>query len=250
MVGEDAGMTPETIVLLHGFTQTGRSWEPIVATLAERYRSVRAPDLRGHGEAAARRPVSFAAIGADVLALVPAGEPFMLAGYSMGGRIALDLALSPAARGRIARLVLIGASPGIADAAERAARRDADDALADEIERDGIVAFARRWAAQPLFASQRPEVRAVAHAERLRNMPAGLAASLRGIGTGTMAPLWQRLPELAMPVALVAGEHDARFRALNERMAAAIPAATVHVVPGAGHAVGLEQPAALAALLS
>src|SRR5690606_15303415 len=129
---------PATIVLLHGFTQTGRSWAPTVAALGERYRAL-TPDLRGHGDAADARPVSFAAIRADVLALAPAR--FTLAGYSMGGRIALDLALSAEGRERVERLVLIGASPGIEHAGERAARRAADDALAAQIERDGVEPF-------------------------------------------------------------------------------------------------------------
>ncbi|MBB4663704.1 2-succinyl-6-hydroxy-2,4-cyclohexadiene-1-carboxylate synthase [Conexibacter arvalis] len=245
-------MAPPTIVLLHGFTQSGRSWAETVAALGERYRAL-APDLRGHGAAAALRPVTFGTIGADVLGLASAerAERFTLAGYSMGGRIALDLALRDggAAQARIERLVLIGASPGIAGDGERAARRVADEALAQELERDGIEAFARRWAAQPLFADQPPAVAARAHAERLRASPAGLAASLRGVGTGAMEPLWERLGELTVPVALIVGERDAKFRAIAERMAVDIPDVTVHVVPGAGHAVQLERPEAVAALL-
>ncbi len=237
-------MAPPTIVLLHGFTQTGRSWAPTVTALAERYRAL-TPDLRGHGGASAARPVSFDAIHADVLALAP--DRFTLAGYSMGGRIALQLAL--AAPARVSRLVLIGASPGLADPDERRARRAADDVLADGIEREGIETFAERWAAQPLFAGQPPEVAAAAHAERLRCTPDGLAAVLRGLGTGVMEPLWERLGELTMPVTLIVGERDAKFRAIAEQMAGAIPQATVHAVPGVGHAVQLEAPAAVAQLL-
>lgn len=237
-----------TIVLLHGFTQTGSSWDPVVADMGERYRAL-APDLRGHGTAAGVRPVDFPSIGADVLALAP--ERFTLAGYSMGGRIALDLALRGGAdvQRRIERLVLIGASPGLADADERARRRAADEALAAELEHHGIERFARRWAEQPLFAGQPREVAEAAHAERLRNTPEGLAASLRGVGTGTMEPLWEQLPQLDVPVTLIAGERDEKFRAIARQMAERLPHATVHLVAGAGHAVQLECPDAVAALL-
>jgi 2-succinyl-6-hydroxy-2,4-cyclohexadiene-1-carboxylate synthase len=241
---EDAGMAPETIVLLHGFTQTGRSWEPTIAALGERYRAL-APDLRGHGTAADARPVDFASVQADVLSLAP--ERFGLAGYSMGGRIALDLAL--AAPERVARLTLIGASPGIADPDERRARRAADEALADRTEGEGIEAFAAHWSSLPLFADQPPAVAAAAHATRLAQAPTGLAAALRGLGTGVMEPLWDRLPQLTIPMTLVVGERDAKFRAIAERMAEGLPEAKVHVVPQAGHAVQLEAPEAVAALL-
>ena len=237
-------MAPETIVLLHGFTQTGRSWGPAIAALGERYRAL-APDIRGHGESAALRPVSFDAVRDDVLALAP--ERFALAGYSMGGRIALSLAL--AAPERVARLVLVGASPGIADAEERRARRAADEALAERIEGEGIEAFAAHWSSLPLFVDQPPAVAAAAHAARLAQSPADLAAALRGLGIGVMEPLWERLPHLEIPVALIVGERDAKFRAIAERMATALPHAALHVVPDAGHAVQLEAPEAVAALL-
>lgn len=237
-------MSAPPLVLLHGFTQTGHSWAPTVAALGERYRAI-VPDIRGHGTASGERPVNFASVHADVLALAP--ETFALAGYSMGGRIALALAL--AAPERIESLTLVSASPGLADAGERSARRAADEALADSIEEGGVEAFAARWAAQPLFAGQPPVVAAAAHADRLRNTAAGLAAALRGLGTGAMEPLWGRLPELRMPVTLIAGERDAKFRAIGERMAAVIPSATLHVVPGTGHAPQLEAPAAVAELL-
>jgi 2-succinyl-6-hydroxy-2,4-cyclohexadiene-1-carboxylate synthase len=233
------------LVLLHGFTQTGRSWQPIAHALAGRYRSL-APDLPGHGDFAERRPASFAACDAYLRALRPG--PFTLAGYSMGGRIALHAALSLGAI--VERLVLIGASPGIADAAEREARRVADEALAERIEAVGIEAFAKEWGAQPLFAGQDEKVAAAAHADRLRNTPAGLAAALRGLGTGVMPPLWDRLGELAIPVTLVVGERDEKFRAIAERMAAVIPDCRLEVVAGAGHAVQLERPEAVAAAIA
>lgn len=214
----------------------------MAATLGERYRPL-APDLRGHGTASDRRPVLLPAVIDDVAAAVPS-QRFALAGYSMGGRIALHVALAHPAR--VTRLVLIGASPGLADPGECARRRDADSQLADELERLSIEAFARRWARTPVLAGLPAEVAAEVHADRLRSTPAGLAAALRGLGTGALPSLWERLGELTIPVVLLVGERDAKFRAIAEAMARGLPSALIVVVPGAGHAVHLEAPGAVA----
>jgi 2-succinyl-6-hydroxy-2,4-cyclohexadiene-1-carboxylate synthase len=217
----------------------------VIAALGERYRAL-APDIRGHGASADRRPVTLDAVIGDIEALAPASR-CTLAGYSMGGRIALHAALSMA--DRVQRLVLIGASPGIADPAERDARRAADEQLAEEIERTSIDDFARQWAATPVLTGQAPEVVAAAHADRLRSSPVGLARALRGLGTGALPSLWDRLGELQIPVRLIVGERDEKFRAIATRMAGAIPDCEVVVVPVAGHAVHLEAPAAVARVL-
>jgi 2-succinyl-6-hydroxy-2,4-cyclohexadiene-1-carboxylate synthase len=234
-----------TLVLLHGFTNTGVSWDGVVAALPQRYRPL-APDIRGHGAASEKRPVSLASVIADVGAL--ADRSFELAGYSMGGRLALHVAL--ALPGRVGRLVLVGASPGLADAGARAARRAADEALAADLEAMTIEQFAQRWARTPALADQPADVQAAVHAQRLRNTPAGLAAALRGLGTGALPSLWDRLGELTIPVELVVGERDAKFRATAERMAAVVPNARLAVVPGTGHAVHMEAPAAVAAIIA
>jgi 2-succinyl-6-hydroxy-2,4-cyclohexadiene-1-carboxylate synthase len=212
----------------------------VLHALAARYRAV-APDLPGHGAFAGRRPASFPATDAYLRAL--AGDRFRLAGYSMGGRVALHAALSLG--DRIERLVLIGASPGLASAAERAERAAADAALADRIEAIGLEAFVREWAAQPLFDGMPRGIAEQVEADRLRNTAPGLAAALRGLGTGVMPPLWERLGELAIPVELVVGERDEKFRAIASLMAEALPDAQVRVVPGSGHAVHLEVPDAV-----
>lgn len=236
---------PETVVLLHGFAGTGRLWDPVVARLdGERYRPL-APDLRGHGTAAARRPVDFAGCVEDVLGLV--AHPFTLCGYSMGGRIALHAAV--AAPERIERLILVATTAGIDDPAEREARRAADAALADATEHGTIEAFADRWTAQPLFAGTPPQAAAAWRADILDNDPIALAAALRGIGTGSMAPLWDRLGELTMPAIVLAGGRDAKFVALGERLAAGLPAGELVVVQGAGHGIPREDPGAVAATI-
>jgi 2-succinyl-6-hydroxy-2,4-cyclohexadiene-1-carboxylate synthase len=217
----------------------------VVAALGQSYTAI-APDIRGHGAASDSVPVTLEAVIGDIGALAP--ERFTLAGYSMGGRIALHVAL--AIGSRVERLVLIGASPGLADPGERERRRAADEALADEVERSTIEAFARRWAQTPVLAGQPPAVAAATHADRLRSTPAGLARALRGLGTGALPPLWDRLGELAMPVTLIVGGRDQKFQALASRMATAIPDAQVDVVGGEGHAVHLEAPGLVASIIS
>lgn len=235
----------EPLVLLHGFTQTGRGWDEVVRHLGgERYRPL-APDLRGHGAAGSARPIDMKTCVRDVVELV--ADRFALVGYSMGGRIALHVAL--ARPERVSKLVLVSTTAGIEDPAARAARRERDDELAAWIEAHPIDRFADRWGALPLFAAQTPEVAAAAREDRLRNEPGHLAAALRGIGTGVMAPLWDRLGVLDMPAVVVAGERDPKFVALGCRLAEALPHAIRRVVSDAGHALPLEAPATVAKVI-
>lgn len=236
-----------TLVLLHGFTHTGSSWAPVIRRLGERYSAI-APDIRGHASASTREPVTLPGVIEDLTALVPDGQ-FALVGYSMGGRIALHVAL--ALSGRVQRLILVGASPGIADALERRARLETDERLADWIAGESSVeSVARRWESTEVLAGQPANVAARAHRDRLRNTPGGLARALRGLGTGALPSVWERLGELGMPVVLVAGERDQKFTATARRMAAAIRNARVVIVPGAGHAVHLEAPKRIAELIA
>lgn len=228
----------EPLVALHGFAGTGATWAAVEP------RAV-APDLPGHGAARLAEP-TFERCVELVLAAAP--ERFVLAGYSMGGRVALHVAL--AAPERVRRLVLVSTTAGIEDDAERAARRAADEALAAEFERLPIEEVAERWVSHPLFARDPPAARALQRVDVLRNEPTGLAAALRGIGTGAMPPLWDRLGALAMPVTVLAGERDAKYVALGERLTAALPAAELRVVPGAGHGLPREVPDAVQAVLT
>ena len=233
-----------TLVLLHGFTNTGASWSEVATALGQPYRSL-APDLRGHGAASDLRPVSLEAVIDDISRTAPAA--FTLAGYSMGGRLALHVALGLA--GRVDRLILIGASPGVADPEQRARRRMSDEELADGMQSMTIEDLAARWARTPVLAGQPAEVSAAVHADRLRNTPSGLAAALRGLGTGALPSLWPRLGELAIPVDLIVGERDQKFRQIAHVMVSLLPQASVEVVPGAGHAVHLEDPKAVAGVI-
>jgi 2-succinyl-6-hydroxy-2,4-cyclohexadiene-1-carboxylate synthase len=237
---------PATVVLLHGFAGTRRAWDPVVERLdPERYTAL-APDLRGHGGARDARPIGFDAVVDDVLAAGPAR--FALCGYSMGGRIALHVAL--AAPERVERLILVATTAGIEDEAERAARREADERLASFAESATIEQFADRWAGQPLFADTPPEAARIWREDLVRNDPRALAAALRGLGAGTMAPVWDRLPELTTPATVLAGQRDARYVAIAERLVERLPDAELVVVPGAGHGLPREAPEAIAAAIA
>jgi 2-succinyl-6-hydroxy-2,4-cyclohexadiene-1-carboxylate synthase len=236
----------ERVVMLHGFGGTRHAWDGVLAHLpVERYRPL-ALDLPGHGGLAdAPRPITFRACVGSVLDRSP--ERFALAGYSMGGRIALHVAL--AAPERIERLVLISTTAGLDDPAERARRREHDRGLADEIDKGSIEDFVMRWRARPMFSEDPPEVDTLARLDQSRNRPDGIAAALRGVGTGEMQPLWQRLGELTMPVAIVVGERDLKFHVLGRRMAELLPRAAL-VTVRAGHVLPLENPAAVAEAIS
>lgn len=236
---------PESVVLLHGFSGTHRAWDGVLAALdRERYRPL-ALDLPGHGAGArADPPPSFAECLQSVLAQAP--ERFVLCGYSLGGRVALHVAL--AAPERIARLVLVSCSPGIEDPAEREQRRVSDERLAEDLERIPFEQFIERWRTQPLFAADPPEVGRLARADQRRNRPEALAGVLRGLGTGVMAPMWSRLGELEIPVTVIAGDRDEKFVAIARRMATLLPNARLTIISG-GHGLALERPQELAQLL-
>jgi len=233
---------PDRLVLVHGFTQTLRSWDPPAAVLGEMFQIVRV-DLPGHGGSSDVR-MSFEE---TAVAIGEAGGTATYVGYSMGGRLCLRLAL---ARPDLVRaLVLVGASPGLGDPAERAARRRADEALADDIEAMGTAAFIRRWLAQPLFRSFTPDPADLE--ARLANPASGLAGALRSLGSGAQEALWPRLGSLAMPVLAVAGQDDERYCGLGQRMAEAIgDNAKAVALAGAGHAAHLERPRSFCRLLS
>lgn len=236
-----AGSGP-SVVLLHGFTQTGRSWDSIADLLDDDIALV-APDAPGHGRSSDRH----SSVAEYAQALTASLVPSLYVGYSMGGRTALHAAL--ARPEKVRGLVLIGATPGIESDAERRARRDSDERLADRLETMPLDTFLEEWLTQPLFESlPRNEWNLT---DRRRNSTSGLASSLRRAGTGTQASLWNHLAEIGCPVFLVTGGRDAKFTAIAQRMRLEIGASCEHVVvPNRGHAVHLEDPGFVASLIS
>ncbi len=237
--GTEVGSVGPRIVLVHGFTQTRASWTIAARDLAQDHR-VLVVDAPGHGEAG-HDPTDLVSGAAR---LGHAGGRAVYVGYSMGGRLALRLALDRP--DLVAGLVLIGATAGIEDPDQRHARRAADEALADEVERDGVRVFLERWLRQPLFADL--VIDPMDLAARRANRPTGLAGSLRLSGTATMdPPWWDELGRIDAPTLVLAGEHDQKFTGLGRRLAAGIgPNARFEVVSDAGHAAHLERAQAVA----
>ena len=222
-------MSRPRVVLVPGFTQTASSWSG-VADVVRASCEVVAVDMP--------EPRSFASAARTIGS---AGSRAIYVGYSMGGRLCLRLAVD---RPDLVRgLVLVSASPGIADASARAARVEADEVWARRVEHDGIDAFLERWLAQPMFAGVGADAPGVADRRRLR--PAFVAACLRRLGAGAMEPMWNELAGLAMPVLLVTGRGDAKFTDTAREMLERLPAGTRHVELDGGHALPLEQPVAL-----
>lgn len=230
---------PDKLVLAHGFTQNTECWGRFGALMSEAA-DVMVVDAPGHGLSDHDEADLLTTAGL----LTDVGGRAVYVGYSMGGRVALHAALSTPELVR--GLVLIGATAGLDSAEDRAARRDADNVLADRLLADGLEQFLDRWLASPLFSGL--DETAAAKVQRLTNRPEGLAANLRNCGTGTQAPLWDRLHELTMPVLIVAGDKDHKFTASGQRMADAMTNSSVDVLilPGT-HAVHLEEPELTAA---
>lgn len=240
------------VVLLHGFTGTHHTWDALAERLAKTMFVV-TPDLPGHGKSGVSRSessMSVRATGEAILGVIDmtcGSRKAALVGYSLGGRVALDLACRH--QGRLSCLVLEGVSPGLEGAEERVERRKLDVALAAEIEKRGLEWFVDYWQDTPLFAHQRllpsAMVRAIRR-DRLSNTARGLAMSLRAAGAGAMAPLWDALGAIGARVLLVVGGMDSKYTEIGEEMWAMIPGSSLAEVNGAGHCVHVDKPSEFA----
>lgn len=237
----------QPLVLLHGFTGNSQSWSAHLAMWKKQYQ-ITTIDILGHGRSSSPveiEPYHMERIAQSIVEIVQnlGNDPINLLGYSMGGRLALYIAVHYPKL--VNKLVLESSSPGLATAAERNARRQRDDDLADWIESNGIEAFVNRWEKLPLWDSQKQLTAAkknLLRQQRLHNNPKGLSNSLRGMGTGAQPSLWPYLPKLHIPTLLITGELDTKFVRINAKMSSKLPQATHEVVADCGHMVHLERP--------
>ena len=231
---------------LHGFTGSGEDLLPLAPLIG---RAMVAPDLPGHAGTTPLGSWPMTRIVEALGALCDTVEdrPGILMGYSLGGRTALQLAVTRPSR--FSALVLVSSTAGIEDPEERRARRGADEALATRIETDGVEAFLDFWASMPIIATQqhiRSDWRTAMLMRRRAQTARGLACSLREVGAGTMPPIWDRLSSLSIPTLLLVGEADRKYCALAHRLSETLPHAECVRIAGAGHCVHLEAPEASA----
>ncbi len=239
-----AGGAP--LVLLHGFLGAPAAWQPVLAALP-RHGNVWCPWLPGHGPAPAA-PGDWAAVVRQLAAALPAGA--VLAGYSMGARLALGAALQ--AGSLLRATLLVGGHVGLASAAERGERAAQDAERAAALRSQPLQAFVRAWEAMPLFATQRalpPAALEQQRQARLKHEAAALAWSFDVAGLAQMPDLRPAVAAARQPLHWLTGELDPRFGALAASLVRP-PWVTHHVVPGAGHNLLLEAPADVAASLA
>ena len=234
------------LVLLHGFLGAGADWRAVTERLQERYWCI-APDLPGHGRnrpALPERPLTLRGLAGELrrsLQALGAGPAHVL-GYSLGGRLALHLAL--ACPGQVRALLLESASPGLENRQARAERRALDDRRAAELRAQGMAAFLETWYAMPLFATLRRHpaaLQSLVHG-RETNDPAWMARILADLSPGRQPALWKRLPGLRLPVLWLAGELDPAYAANLGRAAGLLPEVRTALAPESGHNLHVEAP--------
>jgi 2-succinyl-6-hydroxy-2,4-cyclohexadiene-1-carboxylate synthase len=224
------------VLFIPGFMQRGDAWRPVAELLPERYPST----LLDHREHSLEGRLAEIAAAAE--------DGAVLAGYSLGGRLALRAALRDP--DRYAGLVTVGATAGIDEPSMRSARAEADDRLAAWMEAAPIEDIVAIWERQPLFADQSEQLVEEQRAGRLSHDPAGLAMLLRTAGQGVLEPVWHELLMLDLPVLAIAGARDEGYVAAAERIADVAPRGRAAIVEGAGHAPQLQRPERVAELIA
>jgi 2-succinyl-6-hydroxy-2,4-cyclohexadiene-1-carboxylate synthase len=248
-LGRKLSGSPEdpAVLFLHGFMGSSTDWRDVLAAIEDRAFCI-ALDLPGHGASLGLTPEAYTMEGSAQAVIRTLDEHeverAVIVGYSMGGRLALYLALRHP--GRCRALVLESASPGLESPDERAARRVADEEKASRLEREGLEAFLHDWYRQPLFASLAGDERLLRKTveSRLCNDSAELARSLRGMGVGNMPSLWGDLQDLAVPALMLVGERDEKYVGIARRVSERSECVEVGVVQGSGHNAHAEAPEA------
>jgi 2-succinyl-6-hydroxy-2,4-cyclohexadiene-1-carboxylate synthase len=240
------------LLLLHGFLGDHRDFAAVIAELQQDFYCI-AVDLPGHGQTRVfgdPDQYGWQATAQGLIQWLPrlAPPPWYLWGYSLGGRLALYLALTYPHY--FARVVLESTSPGLTTEAERQHRRQQDQAWIEQLQTRPFEQFLENWYAQSLFHSLRghPEFSALLQ-RRLDNRPQDLIYSLRYLGLGHQPSRWPDLAMLPMPALLLAGEQDPKFCLVNQRMVEQISQGQFYCFQQAGHNLHWEGPQAVVAVV-
>ena len=243
------------LVFLHGFMGRKEDWAEIIAHLEEAFRCYTI-DLPFHGASRSIHAEFDDTVHHIVRRLDGLGcRRFGLVGYSMGGRIALQLALHHAER--VPRCVIESGSPGLMQDSARESRRQQDEGLAEQLdavasEGGTLENFLQQWYRADLWASLRtkPErLEQLIATRSMHNDPAALASALRALGTGRQAHQWQALACSRTPILCVVGALDTKYRHIAMEMRAQAQALEIATVPACGHNVHFERPGEYVALL-
>lgn len=232
------------VVFLHGFAGSADDWKPIMERGAGVFESY-AINLPGHGgslhleDSDAYTFTGAARVVAESIQQV-ANAPVHLVGYSMGGRLAVYVALQWPTL--LASLFVESSSAGLCDPDGREQRLRADAKLANRIRTKPLNEFLLEWYSQPLFASLSNEQRETVISARLRNDAMELARSMEGLSVGAQPPLWDRLQDITVPATFISGAMDAKYTGLSGRMAGLCRDGQSVIVENAGHNVHVEQP--------
>lgn len=230
------------LVMLHGFLGQARDWTPVAGFLGSDCRCImpELPDARGMSQE------GFVAYCEHAWQSLERDLPgnFMLLGYSLGGRIALQWAITHP--GRICGLVLESAHPGLITPLERAERLRQDEAWARRLETQDLKRVLEDWYAQPVFADLDPARRAQMIARRLCVDAPRQAALMRAASLGSQPDLRRELSRLDMPLSYICGGKDQKFSALGEQLKGLCPAIELVKLDALGHNCHAQAPAAVA----
>jgi 2-succinyl-6-hydroxy-2,4-cyclohexadiene-1-carboxylate synthase len=233
----------QPLLFLHGFMGDCHEFDQILPYFWDDFYCL-VIDLPGHGQTEVMGDDSNYGMEKTAIALINFLEYFQLSkigliGYSMGGRLALYLALHFPEK--FSHLILESASPGLQSAIARKKRIEHDGQWIKKLKNENFSDFLSEWYQQGLFDSLRKLSDFPAlFARRLNNSPAKLAKSLQYLGTGQQISLWEKLSQGSVPLLLLVGGQDHKFVAINQKIAVDYSQAQLEVFSHCGHNLHLE----------
>jgi 2-succinyl-6-hydroxy-2,4-cyclohexadiene-1-carboxylate synthase len=238
------------ILWLHGFMGSHRDWSDLVENHFRDFNNI-IPDLPGHGKSKMSETATFPILANDLFAQISklSIDQFTIIGYSMGGRFGLHFQKRYPCH--VASIVGLSIGPGLKSAEERAARLVSDANLIQKMKSMGITSFLKDWYTMPIFQSiaRNESILSDLNQSRQINDPEQLEKSLRVLGNGALYSLWDYLPQIEVPVLLLSGKLDQKYRRINEQMKSLITKSQHEVIDQGDHAFYLEKPLETAILI-